>query len=96
MLPNFNEKSKTKVQDTVIKESSSGLENIRHLRSQSSSFTPIHHEMKSSTFENNKRGWLETKSIQVNPSRSLDIRNLPKTTATMKKPLITDASQKGL
>ncbi|CAO3653245.1 unnamed protein product [Mucor hiemalis] len=86
-----------------MKKKSSNLQynnnNIRHNCSQSSSSSSVSHELQSSAFENNKRGWLEpTTSVQVNPSRSLDMRkssSIP-TAANIKKPLITDVLQKDI
>lgn len=103
MLPNsFEKAAKLKEPDFHMKKRSSNLHynnSIRHNRSQSSSSSSVSHELQSSAFENNKRGWLEpTTSVQVNPSRSLDMRkssSIP-TTANMKKPLITDVLQKDI
>lgn len=103
MLPNsFEKTAKLKESESYMKKKSSNLQynnnNIRHNRSQSSSSSSVSHELQSSAFENNKRGWLEpTTSVQVNPSRSLDMRkssSIP-TAANIKKPLITDVLQKG-
>lgn len=91
MLPNSDEK----VKESVIKKKSFSLLNDRHSYSQSSNSSVAGSNetttiQSSFNLENNKRGWLESTSVQVTPSRSLDTRksnNVTKpTTANIRKP----------
>lgn len=100
MLPNSNEKAK----ESFLKKKSFTLLNKtnRHIRSQSSS-SSLDNEpttiQSSFNVDTNKRGWLESTPVQVAPSRSLDTRKtntVKPTTATIRKPVIKDVSQKGI
>lgn len=74
--------SDEKVKESIRKRRSFSLLNNRHTRSQSSSSPlPVNNEItttiqSSFNLETNKRGWLESNSVQVTPSRSSDNRKI--------------------
>jgi hypothetical protein len=93
----YNDKGKSRASDTFITLDQQKLDIYkRHNRTQSSTLLsnnePASYNIGDS---NNNRGWLESSSVQVNPSRSVDRKSM-KPSASTSTTTRKELSQKGL